>query len=405
MTENQALIGVLVRIKAVLFSSLLFAATSPANAAVRAAAIPSNPGDFIVALQPGGPAAGEMPDCDPELTSIGSLFMAGQTSVSATCSMASTSASTVVSGTASNPTLAASTGDAGFTSGTIAADCKSSQVVNLQLTITMAGSTMNSFSGKVFQACAFVMQFPDASSSRLLGTIELNGLLGSEDGAVVNNTVNVSIEAKVFVTSGSGAFAGYSGSGTFTQSQEININPNSQGTGGDSAIAQPPAVTNFCTTKGISSCTAQGIGAWCTANQGPQGSECSSILAQVKTAAVAKSSVADFAASDNNKMSLKLVKSPGGVRILSPAPAPGSPKAAAKVTASTKVKVTAPVGATCTVKTNTGKIVGVGKVSGKYSLVNVAPRARSYAFATSIVSTCKTKTGKVLTSNRVKIKP
>ena len=125
----------------------------------------------------------------------------------------------------------------------------------------------------------------------------------------------------------------------------------------------------------------------------------------MKTAAVAKSSVADFAASDNNKMSLKLVKSPGGVRILSPAPAPGSPKAAAKVTASTKVKVTAPVGATCVVKTNTGKVVGVGKVSGKYSLVNVAPRARSYAFATSIVSTCKTKTGKVLTSNRVKIKP
>jgi len=392
------------KIKAVLFSFTLFAAMNPAVSAVRAAAIPSNPGDFIVAIQPGGPTAGEMPDCDPDLTSIGSLFMAGQTSVSAKCSMTSATASAVVSGTASNPTLSASTGDAGFTNGTITADCKSSQVVNLQLTITMTGSTMNSFSGKVFQACAFVMKFTDVSASQMLGTIELNGLLGSEDGAVVNNTIDISVEAKVFVTSGTGAFAGYSGSGTFSQSQEINIDPNSQGSGGGSTVTQPAAVTDFCTAKGITSCTAQGIGAWCLANQGPQAADCSSILSQVKTAAVSKASVDAFAASDDNKMSLKLTKSAGAARILSPAPALGTPAAAAKVTAATKVKVTAPAGSTCTVKTNTGKVVGVGKVAGKYSVVNIAPRAGSYKGAATIVSSCKTKAGKLLTSNRVKIK-
>ena len=333
------------RSKVVLFPVVLVLALSATVSTARAVPIPSDPGDFIVDIQPGGPSADEMPECDPELTSIGSLFMAGQVSVTARCSMESTSVSTTVSGSASNPTLASRTGDSGFTDGTIVANCTSSQSVDLRITITTAGATMDSFSGEVFQACAFVMQFADASSSQLFGTIELNGTLGNDDGAVVNNTVSISIEAKVFVTSGKGAFAGFAGSGTFSQSQEINVDPNSR-----------------------------------------------------------KASVRTFAAFRGNTMSLTLEKSAGVARILAPAPAAGSPKAAAKVTAATKVKVTAPSGSVCVVKANTGRVVGTGKVAGKYSVVAISPRPGSYVGATSIVSTCTTKVGKTLTSNRVKIK-
>ena len=333
------------KIKTVLFSVGVAMAFSTIISPVRAVPIPSNPGDFIVDVQPGGPTADEMPECDPELTSIGSLFMAGQASVTVRCSMESTSVSTTVSGSASNPTLASKTGDPGFSNGTITANCTSSQSVDIQMTITMGGATMDSFSGDVFQACVFVMKFADTSSSQLFGTIELNGLLGNDDGAVVNNTVTIAIEAKVFVTSGTGSFAGYAGSGTFSQSQEINIDPNSR-----------------------------------------------------------RSAVQAFAVGNDNKMTLQLVKSAGAVRILSPAPPAGAPKAAAKVKPATKVEVTAPAGSVCVVKANTGRVVGRGKVAGRYSVVTVSPRAGSYSGATRIVSTCTTRAGQSLTSNRVRIK-
>ena len=391
------------------FKSFLIVAASALGVAVPvasagAATAPPNPGDFIVAMQPGGPAEGAMPDCDPELTTIGSLFMAGQTSVSVTCEMDSAStAATTVTGTVSNPTLAASTGDAGFTNGTITAQCTSKQTVDLKLTITVANSTMDSFSGTVFQACTFVMQFADASASRLLGTIELNGRLGSEDGTVVDNVVKITIDAKVFVTSGNGAFAGYSGAGTFSQNQEINVDPNNQGGRSDSTITQPQAVSDFCSAKGISPCTAQTIGNWCLANQGPAAADCTTIMSQVKTSSVRVASVRKSAASDNNKMTLTLKKSPGRARILAPAPIAGSPTAAAKVKATTRVKVTAPAGANCTVKANTGRAVGTGKTAGKYGVVSIAPRAGAYTGASTIVATCRTKAGKILTSNKVKI--
>ena len=385
-----------------LMSTVVAAGLVMPVSSVSAVTIPSNPGDFIVAMQPGGPTPGQMPDCDPELTSIGALFMSGQTSVSATCSMKSSAASSTITGSASNPTLATSTGDAGFLKGTITAQCNSSQLVNLKMTITPSGSTMNSFAGTVFQACTFTMAFADASASQLLGTIELNGKLGSEDGTVVNNTIKISIDAKVFITGGSGAFTGYAGDGTFSQSQEINIDPNNQG--GGSTVEQPQAVKDFCAAKGISNCTQQGIGAWCLANQGPQAADCTAIRSQVKSAAVSKSSVRAWAASDNNTMALTLKKSVGVARILAPAPPAGSPTAAAKVKATTTVKVVAPVGSTCTVRSNIGKKVGVGKVSGKYATVTIKPASGAYVGASSIVGTCKTKAGKTVTSNKVKVK-
>ena len=361
-----------VKIRVVLFPALVAIALSATVTTVHGAPIPSNPGDFIVAIQPGGPTAGEMPECNPELTSIGGLFMAGQTTVVARCSMSSTSSSALVTGTASNPTLAEKTGDSGFTSGTINADCTASQSVDIQMTITMSGATMDSFSGEVFQACTFVMQFADALSSRLSGTIELNGLLGDDDGAVVNNTVTISISAKVFVTSGTGAFAGYAGSGTFSQSQEINIDPNNQGAGGG-----PPIVQSFVTAD---RCAGQGS------------DECDEAL------------VRKLAASNENTMTLNLVKSAGVARILAPAPPAGAPKGVAKVKATTKVEVTAPAGSVCVVKANTGRVIGRGKVAGKFSVTTISPRDRSYMGATSIISTCTTRAGKVLATNRVRIK-
>lgn len=109
--------------------------------------------------------------------------------------------------------------------------------------------------------------------------------------------------------------------------------------------------------------------------------------------------VQKFAA--ESSMKLELVKKPGAVRILSPAPAAGAATAPAKVKATTKVRIAATKGAVCTVKTNTGKVVG--KATSRGNAVNIKPSANAYKGAKTIQASCQTKAGK-FTSNKVKIK-
>lgn len=393
------------KFKLALFSSLVLSTIVIAPSTTSAVVIPPNPGDFIVSIQPGAIAQNQIPTCTPGLVTIGERIMRGET-VNAVCTVSASSASSTLTGTASNPTLASSTGDAGFTNGTISANCSSSQSVDVRVAIGQSGSTINSFSGKVFQGCTFAMEFQDAAKSGLLGTIEVNALLGTGDGSVTGNAVSITINAKVFVTSGSGVFSGYSGEGTFNQTQDIDINASSPSAPSTPEVTQPDALA-LCSSNSLSPCTVQKIAEWCTANgANPQAMSCSTVLQNlglVRGSSVRASSVRATTNSDASTMSLTLTKSNGRVRIVSPAPPAGTPKGTAKVKATTRIRVTAPTGSTCTVKTSSGSLVGTGKVTGKYASVSIRPRSGAYKNAKKIVATCKTKAGKNLKSNSVKV--
>lgn len=393
------------KIKLALFSSLVLSTIALAPSTTSAVVVPPNPGDFVVSIQPGAIAQNQIPTCTPGLATIGERVTRGET-VQAVCTLSSTSASSTVTGTASNPTLATTTGDAGFNNGAISANCSSSQTVDVGLSIGQTGSTINTFSGKVFQGCTFAMEFQDASKSALLGTIEVNAVLGNSDKSVVGNTLNVTINANVFVTSGTGIFSGYSGNGTFSQTQDIDLSLVNQGNRTVPEVTDSQALA-LCSNNSISPCTAQKIAEWCTANAAnPQAISCSTVLQNlglIRGSSVRASSVRATANSDASTMSLTLTKSNGRARIVSPAPPAGTPKGTAKVKASTRIRVTAPAGSTCTVKTSSGKTVGTGKVAGKFASVSIKPRSGAYKGAKRIVATCKTKAGKTLKSNAVKV--
>ena len=344
---------------------------------------PPNPGDFIVSLQPAGTPPTGLPNCDPPLETIGP---ATSFPVTARCTDATSATGQTQTGTVSNPTLAASTGDPGFTAGTISALCDVTQDYAFTLQITPTGSTMQRFSGAFFQACSFQLVFADAGASTLSGTIEANGRLGNADGSVVNNAAQVEVTAKVFVTGGTGAFAGYVGSGTFTQTETIDLTPPQQGGGGGANPQQA-----FCTANGIADCTQAGIAAWC------QLSPANAALCQSQPRAVRQATTGDT-------MKLRLVRKPGRVRILSPAPPAGRPGSAARVKATTRVELAASKGAVCTVRANTGALVGKGTATGKYGAIAIRPKAGAYEGAASIQARCRTKAGKNILSNRVKIR-
>lgn len=343
---------------------------------------PPNPGDFVVALQPAGAPSTEPPDCDPALSTIGPTTAFP---VLARCTDTTAATGQTQRGTASNPTLAASTGDPGFTNGTVTAVCDITQTYAFTLEITATGSTMQRFGGTFFQACAFQLVFADAQQSTLSGTIEANGRLGGADGAVVGNAVQVDVDAKVFVTGGTGAFAGYVGSGSFAQTETIDLSAPAGGGGG----ANPQQA--FCTANGIADCSQAGIAAWCQLSPANQAA-CQSLPRAARQAAA------------GDTMKLRLVRKPGRVRILSPAPPAGRPGAPARVRARTKVELAASAGAVCTVTANTGAVVGSGTATGRYGAITITPKAGAYADATSIQARCRTKAGRNILSNRVQIR-
>ena len=377
------------------------------------AAVPSPtiPGDFVIdIIPPGAPEPTSTPNCDPNLLTIGATLMGGAASVTANCTFDSSGTQKSVTGTASNPALATSTGDAGFNKGTLNLLCDFDQEVDIQLEISRSGSNLKNFTGVVLQACSFTMSFADAKSSTLSGTVEVNGKLGSDDGSVSGGVVAISIDAQVFVTGGTGEFDGYVGGGTFTQAQDFKI-PSAPNSGGSSPTPTTPSsgagtgtgqtkAQAFCAANNIADCTEAGITAWCTTNPSMIQS-CLALRSSVSSSAVRafSSRVSAFAAASS--MKLELVKKPGAVRIITPAPEAGSATAPAKVKTNTKVRIAATKGAVCTVRTNTGKVVG--KATSKGNAVSVKPSANAYKGAKTIQVSCQTKGGK-FTSNKVKIK-
>lgn len=395
---------ILVLISASLVSTSLGIAASGLFGSVASAATPPVSGDFVINLVPAGaPTGGELPTCSPDIVSIGASLIGGQSSVSADCTFASSGTQERVTGTVSNPTLATSTGDAGFTSGTLALVCDYTHDAKLSLQISKSGPKLTGLSGVAFQACTFAMSFTDANKSALSGTIEINGKLGSDDGTAANNAIAVAFDAKVYATQGSGAFAGYVGDGTFSQVMDIPLP--SMPSGGAPSAATPSAgaqakIQEFCTTNSITDCTQTGITTWCRNNIAML-AKCLELQSLSSSSVKAFSSRVKAFATDT-AMNLDLVKKAGAARILTPAPAAGSPTAVAKVKATTKVRLAATVGATCTVKTNTGKIVGKGVSRG--ASLSVKPAAGSYVGAKTLQATCKAKSGESFTSNKVKIK-
>lgn len=367
--------------------ALALAAVPLGATTAHAQTAPPNPGDFVIAMQPPGAPSTAPPDCTPSLTTLGPTTAFP---VTANCTDTTSATGQTQTGTASNPTLAASTGDAGFANGTVTALCDSTQNIAMTLLITATGSTMQKFGGTFFQACSFKMAFADAQASTLIGTIEANGRLGSADGTVVNNTAQVQLDAKVYVTGGTGAFAGYVGSGTFAQTETINLGT-PQGGGAPSGGSTNPDAA-FCTQNGITDCTQTGIQAWCVLSPA-NAAACQALPRSTRQAATG-----------NDTMKLRLVKKAGTARILSPAPPAGTPNVAARVKASTRVKLTASTGARCTVKSNTGALVGTGTAKGTYGTVSIRPKGGAYARASSIQATCTTKAGKKIVSNRVRIR-
>lgn len=100
-------------------------------------------------------------------------------------------------------------------------------------------------------------------------------------------------------------------------------------------------------------------------------------------------------------MNLTLVKSAGSVRIISPLPTAGTK--AAKVSNKTKVKIVATKGAVCTVKSNTGKVVGTATSKDSSKAITIKAKKGSLAKAKSIQATC-TLGGKKFSSAKVKVK-
>jgi hypothetical protein len=241
---------------------------------------------------------------------------------------------------------------------------------------------ISAISGVVLQVCSFSLSFTDAKNSSLTGTIELNGTINGDPSTfATNKTISLSFSAKVFITNGTGEFAGYVGSGTFDQSQTVDLNQQfanmstNRGSGGGTTD-----YTQFCTANNINPCEPQKIAQFCVANPSitcpiqvtPQSSG-------VRTATVRK-------AATSSKMSLKLKKGAGQVRIAAPTPAVGKTKAAVKST--TKISLIATPKAVCTVTTNTGKVVGKATANKRTGKATVKPAANAYKGATSVRATC-----------------
>ncbi len=291
----------------------------------------------------------------------------------------------------SNASLAASTGDAGFNDGSIAAVCDSSQKTQFKLAITRTGSDMSGFAGSAFYGCSFTMTFADAQASSLAGTIEINAVLGGGSATDANNTITIAIKGKVYVTGGTGIFGGAVGSGTFEKSQTIDIPTADGGGGGSTPTSTVPAAA----------CTALGLAAGCTSVQVEEACK-NPAYAAICTSLPRKAALTRVSTrAGGSAMKLALRKGNGAARILAPAAPAGKPRAAATVKAKTKVKLAATAGSRCTVKTSTGATVGT-KTVGTKGTATIAPKAGSYTAAKWIKATC-TKGGTSFSSNQVRI--
>lgn len=379
MKESQMKLRRIVLVPVVAVLGLVIT-PSPSASAVD---IPAEALDFTISINP--PTAAEMaPDCGDPTSLFQNAVLGGQNSVSLTCTIKNSAQS--LTGTAANTRLA--TSDVGFNSGSITATCNAQQQFTSGMSITGSFSNisigMTSLAGTVLQVCSFTLSFQDAAKSTLAGTIELNGsVTGDPSTFATNKSISLSFSAKVFITTGTGAFTGYVGSGTFAQSQTIDLNEQfknvSSGGGSSGGSGGTTDYSQFCTTYNITPCVMTQITQFCVQNLSitcpiqvtPQS-------ASVRTASVRKTATA-------SKMTLNLKKGAGQVRITAPTPAVGKTKAAVKST--TKISLVGTPKAKCVVATNTGKTVGSATVN-KAGKATVRPAANAYKGATSVRATC-----------------
>lgn len=368
------------RILPVIAVSLLGIALAPPTG-VSAVDIPPGALDFSINVDP--PSADQInPSCDKTPTQIGTEIFGGATSVTLTCTV--TNPNQAITGTASNATLAAQ--DAGFNNGTLSAKCNAQQKFTTTLSVTGSGAStpvaMSSLSGTVLQACSFSLKFADAQQSSLAGTIELNATAASDPSSfATSRVISFAFTAKVFVTSGTGAFTGLVGSGEFSQAQSIDLSSSvPPASGGGTPTGTPPELPSnpeeFCRLN-PSQCTLQQSHS-------------------VRTGSVRKMATP-------SKMTLTLAKPTKGgvVRIVAPTAPVGQTTGSAIVTAKSKVSLVATPKSVCTVKTNTGKVVGKGTVKAS-GLLKIKPASNAYTGAKSIKATC-TLNKKTFSSSAVKV--
>lgn len=370
-----------------------------------------NAGEFLVNMPlPGGAGGqGEQPNCTPAIETIA---MAGGT---AKCTLNKTVAGDTANGTVSNATLAGQYG-AGFANGTMTRTCDMNQAMTMDITFA-AGAIMSggqpkiAGGGTIVMTCTWRMVFTDEKASTLEGTMEMNASMSSSDiQPTATGGADIQMDFKVYVTKGSGLFDGYTGSGSLSQEQAMSLLGGAGGGGapaGGGGTAPPsgggttPPQGGGGSTLPDAVCASIGLPAGCTAQQAatacqafPPPSGCSNFTfnATRKSVTVRQS---------GDALTLKLVKKAGAVRILSPLPKPGTKKAA-KVKASTRVKLVATAGAVCTVKASTGKVVGKATAKDSARTLTIRAKRGSYTGARWIQATC-TLDGKSFASEKVKI--
>lgn len=371
-----------------------------------------NAGEFLVNMPlPGGAGGqGEQPNCTPAITTIA---MSGGT---AKCTLNKVVTGDTANGTVSNATLAGQYG-AGFANGTMTRTCDMNQAMTMDITFA-AGAIMSggqpkiAGGGTIVMTCTWRMVFTDEKASTLEGTMEMNASMSSSDiQPTATGGADIQMDFKVYVTKGSGLFDGYTGSGSLSQEQAMSLLGGAGGGGapaggggtappsgggttppsGDSGSTLPDAV---CTSIGLpAGCTAAQAATACQAVPPPAGCSNFSFRAGARTGISVRQS--------GDALTLKLVKKAGAVRILSPLPKPGTKKAA-KVKASTRVKLVATAGAACTVKASTGRVVGKATSRDSARTMTIRAKGGSYTGAKWIQATC-TLDGKSFSSERVRI--
>lgn len=387
------------RIAAVVALVALVALPSAASAAF-------DPGQFRVTVTPpaGGPGAddGATPDCDPPLLSVGAAIMLGADHVDVTCAMNSSSTGDETTGSVANATLAAD--DPGFADGTITMTCD--QVQTMTMTIRVSGGVgsmapnLRGMKGTMYRSCVFRMAFPDAERSTLDGTVEMNAKMDSGDGDEGDDSIEIQMDAKVYITDGSGAFEGQVGEGSFSDTRSVPLGLSGGGGGGGGSVTD--AEQAVCDAGGpeVGTCSADVVTALCgnPTFRGAHGGLCTAAGRRLalRLDRALQRAVTRVA---GNPMKMKLSAKPGNARILLPVPKKGL----AKVTESTtRLRIVATAGATCTLRASDGALVGTAKARKGSKAVPVAVRRGSLDGAKTVQATCTLK-GKRFTSQKVKI--
>ena len=363
--------------------------------AVPAAAAGFNPGEFQVSVAPAaGESGGTKPQCDPPMSQLMIELMAGS-AVDATCTMNNSASGEKAEGTVANAKLAAD--DPGFADGTITMTCDRAQTMAMRIRITPGAMmpTLRSMTGTMYKMCVFHMAFPDAASSTLDGTVEMNAKADSKDGDESGQSIEITMDAKVYIVDGTGAFDGYAGEGAFSSTQNVPLGLKGGGGSGGATDAEQ-AVCDAA--PGAPSCTSSVVDSICGQAMW-RGMDDHDALC---TAAGRRLWLTRAAvrAGDGSPMTMRLAKRAGSARILLPKPKKGL----AKVTdATAKLRLVATAGATCTVRANDGAVVGSGTAVKASKAVVVKVKRDSLDSATSLRAYCKLG-GKRFTSQKVAVR-